>query len=80
MDLIAVQPPFNLYDISWPIRTFHASLPPPKFVFADFFDKQSRRGLLWTGISVRAAIVSGGRVERSILSPNVRVNSWADVP
>ncbi|HLQ43092.1 MAG TPA: sugar phosphate nucleotidyltransferase, partial [Planctomycetaceae bacterium] len=44
MDLIAVQPPFNLYDTSWPIRTFHASLPPPKFVFADFCDKQSRAG------------------------------------
>ena len=79
MDLIAVQPPFNLYDTSWPIRTFHASLPPPKFVFADFFDKQSRAGFALDSMVCQGCIVSGGRVERSILSPNVRVNSWADV-
>lgn len=79
MDLIAVQPPFNLYDTSWPIRTYHAPLPPPKFVFADLHDQQSRAGYALDSLVCQGCIVSGGRVERSILSPNVRVNSWADV-
>lgn len=79
MDLIAVQPPFNLYDTSWPIRTYYPSLPPPKFVFADLRDGQSRAGFALDSLVSQGSIVSGGRVERSILSPNVRINSWADV-
>ncbi len=79
MDLIAVQPPFNLYDTSWPIRTYHASLPPPKFVFADMHENQPRAGLALDSLVSQGGIVSGGRVERSILSPNVRINSYADV-
>lgn len=79
MDLIAVQPPFNLYDTSWPIRTYHAPLPPPKFVFADMHENQPRAGLALDSLVSQGCIVSGGRVERSILSPNVRINSYADV-
>lgn len=79
MDLIAVQPPFNLYDTSWPIRTYHAPLPPPKFVFADMYENQPRAGLALDSLISQGCIVSGGRVERSVLSPNVRINSYADV-
>jgi glucose-1-phosphate adenylyltransferase len=79
LDLVGVQPPFNLYDRSWPIRTYHAPLPPPKFVFADMNDKQPRAGIALDSLVSQGCIVSGGRVERSILSPNVRINSWADV-
>ena len=35
MDLIEIDPVLNLYDRDWPIRTHHAQLPPPKFVFRD---------------------------------------------
>ena len=79
MDLVAVQPPFNLYDMSWPIRTYHPPLPPPKFVFADLREGHSRAGFALDSLIGQGGIISGGRVERSILSPNVRVNSWADV-
>lgn len=79
MDLIAVQPPFNLYDASWPIRTFHSTLPPPKFVFADLKEQSPRAGYALDSLVSQGCIVSGGRVEQSILSPNVRINSWADV-
>ena len=79
MDLVAVQPPFNLYDLSWPIRTYHPPLPPPKFVFADLREGHSRAGFALDSLVGQGGIISGGRVERSILSPNVRVNSWADV-
>jgi glucose-1-phosphate adenylyltransferase len=79
MDLISVRPQFNLYDQSWPIRTFHPSLPPPKFVFADFQETKPRAGIAVDSLVGQGSIISGGRVERSILAPNVRVNSWADV-
>ena len=80
MDLIAVDPVLNLYDLEWPIRTWQPQLPPPKFVFSD--DRpgdQSRRGEAHDSIICQGCIISGGHVRRSILSPNVRVNSYAVV-
>ena len=35
MDLISIDPVFNLYNREWPILTWHDPLPPAKFVFAD---------------------------------------------
>ena len=35
MDLVSVSPIFNLYDKSWPLRTWQQQYPPAKFVFAD---------------------------------------------
>ena len=78
MDLISIDPQFNLYDRTWPIRTYQAPDPPPKFVFADFED-QSRVGLALDSMVCSGTVVSGGQVARSILSPNVRINSWARV-
>jgi glucose-1-phosphate adenylyltransferase len=80
MDLIAVDPVLNLYDASWPIRTFQPQNPPPKFVFnADGPAGQARRGEALDSIVCSGCIVSGGQVRRSILSPRVRVNSYAVV-
>jgi len=73
MDLVAVDPQLNLYDEQWPIRTYQPNLPPPKFVFAD----RERRGFATDSIICQGSIVSGGRVERSILGPRVRINSFA---
>ncbi len=80
MDLIAVDPVLNLYDREWPIRTWQPQLPPPKFVFNDpNIGEQSRRGEAHDSMVCQGCIVSGGHVRRSILSPNVRVNSYAVV-
>jgi glucose-1-phosphate adenylyltransferase len=80
MDLIAVDPVLNLYDASWPIRTFQPQNPPPKFVFsADGAPGHARRGEALDSIVCSGCIVSGGQVRRSILSPRVRVNSYAVV-
>ncbi len=78
MDLIDVDPVLNLYDREWPIHTFQPQLPPPKFVFGDEgFGENVRRGEAHESVVCQGCIVSGGRVRRSILSPNVRVNSYA---
>jgi len=80
MDLINVDPVLNLYDASWPIRTFQPQNPPPKFVFSvDGPAGHVRRGEAHDSIVCTGCIVSGGQVHRSILSPRVRVNSYAVV-
>lgn len=78
MDLISVDPQLNVYDQRWPIRTIQPNLPPPKFVFAESAPG-GRRGHALDSIVCSGSIVSGGRVERSLLGPNCRVNSYATV-
>ncbi|HJQ97032.1 MAG TPA: glucose-1-phosphate adenylyltransferase [Candidatus Polarisedimenticolaceae bacterium] len=78
MDLVAVEPEFNLYDRGWPIRTMARPLPPAKTVFAQE-EPGGRLGVVLDSIVAPGVIVSGGRVERSILGPEVRVNSYARV-
>ena len=78
MDLVEVDPVLNLYDREWPIRTLQPQLPPPKFVFSDEGPHEHvRRGEANDSMVCQGCIVSGGYVRRSILSPNVRVNSYA---
>jgi glucose-1-phosphate adenylyltransferase len=75
MDLCAVQPVFNLYNSRWPILTSVPSLPPAKFVFED----GDRTGQAVDSVVSNGVIVSGGLVRGSVLSPGVRVDSWARV-
>jgi glucose-1-phosphate adenylyltransferase len=75
MDLVSVSPVFNLYDTSWPLRTWIHQYPPAKFVFAD----PERMGVATDSIVSGGSIISGGRVMRSVLGADVRVNSYADV-
>ncbi len=78
MDLVAVDPLLNMYDRRWPIRTYHPAYPPPKFVFAAE-GPDARRGQALDSIVCLGSIVSGGQVERSIIGPNARINSFARV-
>ena len=80
MDLIQTDPFLNLYDSSWPIRTVHDQEPPCKFVFAERGESASvRRGEALQSMVCAGSIISGGRVERSVLGRKVRVNSYATV-
>lgn len=78
MDLVAVDPQFNLYDSQWSIRTYQGQFPPAKFVFAQDF-QGGRMGVALDSIVCGGCIISGGRVQNSVLSPNVRVQDHADV-
>jgi glucose-1-phosphate adenylyltransferase len=75
MDLRTVEPMFNLYNYRWPILTHVDALPPAKFVH----DEGDRIGRAIDSLVSNGVIVSGGLVRRSVLSPGVRVNSWAQV-
>jgi glucose-1-phosphate adenylyltransferase len=78
MDLVEVDPQLNLYDEHWPIRTHHPAYPPPKFVFAGE-GPEARRGEATDSLVCPGAILSGGRVHRSVIGPGVRVNSYSRV-
>ncbi|MGH9708875.1 MAG: glucose-1-phosphate adenylyltransferase, partial [Candidatus Acidiferrales bacterium] len=75
MDLVSVSPVFNLYDKSWPLHTYQQQYPPAKFVFAD----PERSGLALDSIVSGGSILSGGRVTKSVIGLDVRVNSYSEV-
>lgn len=77
MDLVDVDPIFNLYHRQWPIRSWYGHLPPAKFVFDSNSD--NRIGTAVNSLVSPGCIVSGGRVSRSILAPRVHVHSYASV-
>jgi glucose-1-phosphate adenylyltransferase len=75
MDLISILPVFNLYNHDWPIYTNHPPWPPTKFVHGH----EGRVGHAISSMVSPGVVISGGLVEGSVVSPNVRVHSWAHV-
>lgn len=75
MDLISLDPIFDLYNADWPIRTWQPTYPPAKFIH----NEDERRGEAVNSMVSSGSVVSGGHVVQSILSPLVRVNSYADI-
>jgi len=75
MDLCHVNPEFNMYDPEWPLRTYMPQAPPAKFVFAE----EGRRGEAQDSLISQGCIVSGSRINGSILCPNVRVHSFCTI-
>ncbi len=73
LELIGITPPLNLYDQDWPIRSHQAQLPPAKFVF----DDDDRRGMAVDSMISAGCVISGSMVRHSLLSNNVRVNSYS---
>ena len=78
MDLVGIDPLLNMYDDQWPIRTFQPNLPPPKFVFGSRGD-EGRMGRAMDSIVCQGTIVSGGQVDRCVVGPRCRINSFAKV-
>ena len=74
MDLVGIEPQFNLYNQQWPVLTYNPPFPPAKFVhFSD----------LWTGHAINSMIspgaISGAMVEKSVVGYNTRVHSFSHV-
>ncbi|SCG72844.1 glucose-1-phosphate adenylyltransferase [Micromonospora coxensis] len=75
MDLINVHPVFNLYNFDWPIYTEQPPWPPAKFVH----QWGERVGRAVGSMVSPGAVISGSLVENSVVSPKVKVHSWAHV-
>jgi glucose-1-phosphate adenylyltransferase len=80
MDLVQPTPHLNLYDRRWPILSQRRYfLPPAKFVWNWHDNPPHRIGRAVDSIVSPGVIVSGGLVERCVVGPEVRVNSYATV-
>jgi glucose-1-phosphate adenylyltransferase len=75
LDLCSVSPTFNLYDRHWPMRTRVRQYPPAKFVFGE----PGRTGMAVNSIITAGVIISGAVVRNSVLSQDVRVNSYSEI-
>ncbi len=75
MELLGVTPELNLYDQDWPILTDQAQLPPAKFVFND----DERRGMATDSMVSGGCLISGAKLNRSLLFSNVHAHSFAEV-
>ncbi len=75
MELMAVTPELNLYDDDWPITTHQAQLPPAKFVFND----DDRRGMATDSMVSGGCLISGARLDRTLLFSKVHVHSYAHI-
>jgi glucose-1-phosphate adenylyltransferase len=70
LDLVSVHPIFNLYNTDWPILTLPPSLPPAKFV---------EGGVATESMVGPGTIISGGSVDRSVISNSARVGAGSSV-
>jgi glucose-1-phosphate adenylyltransferase len=70
MDLVSVTPVFNLYNDRWPIYSLPPQQPPAKFVLGG----RAEESMVSAG-----AIIGGGSVHNSVISPGVRVERGARV-
>ena len=75
MDLLDYCPELNLYSKEWPLRTFNYNYPPAKFIWQE----GDRVGKATNSMVSEGCIISGGGLSRCILSPKVRINSYAQV-
>ncbi len=75
VDLTDIVPALDLYDRSWPIWTYAELTAPAKFVH----NSEGRRGMAVDSLVAGDCIVSGSKVNRSLLSTGVRVNSYANI-
>jgi glucose-1-phosphate adenylyltransferase len=72
MDLISVQPAFNLYDPDWPIRSFPCCAAPAKIVFGGG-PPGAPKAEVYNSLVCNGAIISGAYVCDSVIGPGVHV-------
>jgi glucose-1-phosphate adenylyltransferase len=75
LELIGVVPELNLYDDEWPIWTYQEQLPPAKFIF----NESERRGIAIDSLVSGGCIISGAKVQHSLLFSNVCVEEYSNI-
>ncbi len=78
MELLELNPKFNLYNPKWPVRCYHGQYPPARTVFGDD-DQMGFTGNVLDSMICGGCVVVGATVKHSILSPGVRVRCYAEV-
>ena len=75
LDLTSFEPALNLYDSNWPIWTYSELAPGAKFIH----DEVGRRGNAVNSVVSGGCIVSGSRVDQSLLFTGVHVHSYSSL-
>ncbi|HEX5078361.1 MAG TPA: glucose-1-phosphate adenylyltransferase [Geminicoccaceae bacterium] len=75
VDLTDFEPALDLYDHDWPIWTYAEITPPAKFVH----DEDGRRGMATSSLVSGGCILSGSRVDKSLLFTGVRAHSYSQL-
>jgi glucose-1-phosphate adenylyltransferase len=75
MDLISQEPAFDLYNMKWPVFAGQSPLPPAKLVAGPSWAP----GSAVSSLLCQGSIISGGHVERSVISQGVYVDDHAVV-
>ena len=71
MDLVSATPEFNLYDPTWPIRTYTPTYPPSRLHLRKDGNAQV--------VIAQGCIVEDAQVEDSVLSPGVHIGAGSHV-
>lgn len=75
MDLLEPVPPMNLYQADWAIRTYEHQCPPARTVSSE----TGNEGIFINSIIADGVVNSGGSVQHSVVSPNVRIHDGATI-
>jgi glucose-1-phosphate adenylyltransferase len=73
VDLTDFVPALDLYDRDWPIWTYAEITPPAKFVH----DEEGRRGMATSSLVSGGCIISGSRIDKSLLFTGVHAHSYS---
>ena len=79
MDLVKPSPEFNLYDRSWPVRTYHEQYPPSKTISVNDENGNVVTSSVVSSLVSGGCIIRGAEVTGSVLSPNVKIDKFASV-
>jgi glucose-1-phosphate adenylyltransferase len=75
MDLLELEPPLDLYQADWPIRTFQAQRPPARTVPG----RSCNEGICVNSIVSGGTVIAGGGVNHSVLGNRVFIDDGATV-
>jgi glucose-1-phosphate adenylyltransferase len=75
MDLLKFEPPLDIYQVDWPIRTHQMQRPPARTVAG----RSCNEGICVNSIVAGGTVIAGGGVSRSILGNRVYIDDGATV-
>ncbi len=75
IDLTDFVPELDIYDQNWPIWTYAEVTPPAKFIH----DEDGRRGQAISSLISGNCIISGARIDKSLLFTGVRAHSYSSL-
>ena len=75
MDLLELEPPLDLYQADWPIRTYQTQRPPARTVPG----RSGNEGICVNSIVSGGTVIAGGGVNHCVLGNRVFIDDGATV-